>query len=157
MAFSKPPVGAAFTFDIGVRALEAQSRRVDAIDTKAAVVLAVDGVLAGFFLNRPVASPHPPIWLALLAGTALLVSAITAVLSLWTRKYSTAPQFAAITPMMDNEESYLKWRFLGNIEEAEVANDVKLRRKVRFLTYALSSLLVEIILIGGYLIVSLLK
>jgi len=59
--------------------------------------------------------------------------------------------------MMDNEESYLKWRFLGNIEEAEVANDVKLRRKVRFLTYALSSLLVEIILIGGYLIVSLLK
>lgn len=53
------PAGAEFAYEVGVRALESQSRRVDSLDTKAAVILAVDGVLAGLLFQVAERSNKP--------------------------------------------------------------------------------------------------
>jgi hypothetical protein len=44
------PPGASFAFDAGIRTLDEQLHRIDALDTKAGVLLAAAGVLSGFLL-----------------------------------------------------------------------------------------------------------
>lgn len=143
------PPGSSFAYDLGEKILASQSARVDAIDTKAAVVMGVAGVLAGFLLRGPFqAAPKAVI---LLASVSLLVS-----LSFWTGKYSKAPDFSAVTERIQGTESWIKWRFLPNVADAIKANDRKLQRKGLFLTVAISGLLVLVLNVGGYLLSTLL-
>lgn len=81
----------------------------------------------------------------------LLASFLTGLRAFWTRKYATAPQFDAVMAWMMRDETWLKWRFLGNIREAESENSKKLQRKVRWLWWAVSLLFADVCLTGGYL------
>jgi hypothetical protein len=51
-------------------------------------------------------------------------------------------------------ERWLRWRFLGNPQEALIENDHKLTREARFLTAALVSLFVAVALLSGYFVVA---
>lgn len=82
----------------------------------------------------------------------LLGSLLAGLRAFWTRKYATAPQLDAVTAWMTRDETWLKWRFLGNIKEAESENSKKLQRKVRWLGWSLGMLFVDICLSGGYLL-----
>lgn len=146
------PEGSSFAYEVGIRALDGQSKRIDAIDTKAAVILAVSGVFAGLLFG-PGRDTALPLVLTTLIVAFLLLSGILALLSFWTRKYRTAPEFTAVVGLMVRDEEWLQWRFLGNIEEAERVNGRKLKWKVRLLTAAMVALLFNIILVGGYLVV----
>jgi isoprenylcysteine carboxyl methyltransferase (ICMT) family protein YpbQ len=144
------PPGSGFAYDLGERILAAQSARADATDTKAAVVMAVVGVLAGFLFQGPFReAPRPVI---LMASVSVLFSMVTALGSFWTARYSRAPEFLAVTARAQNTESWLKWRFLPNLADAIAVNDRKLQVKVNYLRLAMVGLLVLILDIGGYLL-----
>jgi hypothetical protein len=148
------PEGAAHAYEVGVRSLEAQSRRVDSIDTKAAVILAVDGVLAGLLFDKGGYLGRAPKLLTSVVITLFLLSFLTALRALWTRKYATAPEFAAVMSFMVRDEQWLKWRFLSNIEKAEAENSEKLRHKVAWLKWSTWLLFVDVSLVGAYLLVA---
>ena len=87
-----------------------------------------------------------------LASVSLLVSLIMALLAFWTKQYSTAPDFAAVTARIQGTESWFKWRFLPNLADAINTNDRKLQQKSSFLKTALSGLCVLVLDVSGYLI-----
>lgn len=151
MANTGIPQGAAHAYEVGVHSLEAQARRIDSIDTKAAVVLAVDGVFAGLLFG-PGRLTEIPRAILLAVVVSLFVSAFLALLGFWTRKHRTAPEFSAMMRFMMRNEEWLKWRFLGNIEEAERKNAEKFKWKVRLVTGSMTALLVDIVLVAGYLV-----
>ena len=147
------PPGSGFAYDLGERILAAQSAQVDAIDTKAAVILAVDGVFAGFLLRSPF--HDAPRTAAFVATSSLIVSLISALLAFWTARYSTIPEFGPVADRVQGTEAWLKWRLLSNLAEAIQANEVKLKRKNRLLMTALSALFVLVLYAGGYLLYAL--
>jgi len=149
---AQEPSGTSFAFDMGLRTLDAQSRLVDAIDTKAAVVLGVDGVLAGLLLAASKFSG--PLLIKVSVLVALLSSLTLALLCFWTGRYSRAPELQAMLEKVSASESWLKWRFLRNVSQAIKKNDLKVRQKAGFLTAAITALFVLIWIIGPYLIYS---
>ncbi|HVL52064.1 MAG TPA: hypothetical protein VM754_11245 [Actinomycetota bacterium] len=150
MPESELPPGSGFAYDLGERILASQSARADAIDTKAAVVMAVVGVLAGFLFQSPFQGA--PRTVILVASFSVPVSLATALGSFWTARYSRAPEFTAVTARTQSPESWLKWRFLPNLADAIAVNDRKLELKVTYLRVAMVGLLVLILDIGGYLL-----
>jgi hypothetical protein len=150
MSYEQVPAGTDFAFDLGERILAKQSTRVDSLDTKAAVVMGVNGVLAGILpeqLFGPAAG-----WFSFVAGSSLFLSLVAALVSFWTGKYATAPEFGSILRRIEAPEVWLKWRFLPNLENAISTNHIKLERKAFLLTLSLTGLLVLITTVGGYLI-----
>jgi hypothetical protein len=147
------PPGSGFAYELGERILASQSAQFDAIDTKAAVVMAVDGVLAGFLLQSPFQGG--PTAGVIIASSSLFISLIAALLAFWTARYSTGPEFSAVTDRIQGTEAWIKWRFLSNLAEAIQANNEKLERKNRLLMAALSALFVLVLYVGGYLMYSL--
>jgi len=146
------PAGSDFAYEVGIRALEAQSRRVDSLDTKCGVILAVDGVLAGLLFGsyQDLDLVSKPI--AVSVTTLLLLSFLAALRAFSTREYAAAPKFQAVSAWIVRDEEWLKWRFLGNIQEAELENSKKLERKVRWLWWSVTLLFGDVCLTGGYLI-----
>jgi hypothetical protein len=143
------PPGTDFAYNLGEGILAWQSDRVDSLDTKAAVVMGVDGVLAGFlFRGSFEAGPN---LMSFLASASLLLSLVAALLSFWTGKYAAAPDFDAVLKRIEASEAWLKWRFLLNLENAISANHIKLERKAQLLSLALTGLLVLVSVVGGYL------
>lgn len=143
------PPGTSHAYRLGVRTLDRQYNRVDSLDTKAAVVMGVNGVLAGFILRSPL--PIPPIWLAAVAGVSLLASLAFALFSFSTGKYASAPAFDAVLARVEASDDWLQWRFLPNIENAIQTNHDKLEQKARFLAWSIGWLIVQIPTLGGYL------
>ncbi|CAN5856519.1 hypothetical protein BH23ACT12_BH23ACT12_04820 [soil metagenome] len=133
------PPGSAFAYDLGERILAAQSALVDAIDTKAAVVMGINGVLAGFLFRTPLQAA--PELVIVVAAASLLLSLTAALGSFWVGRFSKAPEFKAVTQRIQATEAWLKWRFLPNVAEAISTNDRKLKRKTGFLAASMTGCL----------------
>lgn len=148
------PPGSGFAFDLGERILASQASLVDAVDTKAAVVMGINGVLAGFLFRAPL--QEAPAAVVLLASVGLLASLSTALMAFWIGRFAKAPEFNAMVERIQAPEAWLKWRFLPNLATAIAANERKLERKTAYLTASISGLLVLVVDVGGYLMYTLL-
>ena len=146
------PSGAGFAFDLGRERLQQQLRRIDALDTKTGVLLAIDGVLAGLLFGREPQPPGAPRGLTATAAVALVVSLALSLIAFANRRYDTAPSASAVARFMSQDPEWLRWRFSGNVLAAIEVNDRKLTWKARLLTSALLSLIVSVTLLGGYFI-----
>lgn len=144
------PRGASFAYSVAQRGLDEQLGRIEALDAKAGIVIATNGVLAGLLFGRSSLLLAMPEFLAglisLLVGTSLLL----ALIAFATRKYLIAPQAEAVRELMGWGEDWLRWRFLGNLEEALRENNRRLARKTRWLSLALFSLMLAVIGLIGY-------
>lgn len=120
------PPGASFAYEVGTRIIDGQLRHSDALDTKAGIVLAVDGVLAGLlFGNTPYGGQL--VDLPVLAGAVgLLLSFLLGLLAFGTRRYRTAPALDVVVGRMARGEDWLKWRVLGNLLQAVTSTGVAL-------------------------------
>lgn len=146
------PPGAPFAFDMALRALDEQLGRIEALDTKAGVLVAADGVVAGFLLGRGSVLARAPLPLARAVIALLFLSMCSALLAFATRRWETAPAPEAMARWLGGgDEGWLRWRFLPNVLDALDDNRPQLRRKARLLALALATLLVTIALLGGYL------
>lgn len=139
------PRGAPFAYAVAERSLEEQLGRIEALDAKAGIVIATNGVLAGLLFGRSSLLLTMPEALAgvisLLVGTSLLL----ALIAFATRRYSIAPQAEAVRELMGWGEEWLRWRFLGNLEEALLENNRRLARKTRWLSLALFTLMLTVV------------
>lgn len=150
MPDSEIPAGAAFAYEVGQQTLASQSALVDALDTKAAVVLGANGLLAGILLNS--IRNAVPAGVLVVASCSLLLSLTLAVLCFLTARYHRAPEFSAVAERIGASDNWLRWRFLPNIQAAVQANQTKLRRKGRLLMLAITALFMLVVDLGGYLI-----
>jgi hypothetical protein len=146
------PSGAPFAFEIARRALDEQLERINALDTKAGVLIAADGVIMGLLAGERSVVTRAPSWTGIIVLATIGVSLILSLLAFTTRRYETAPRPEAVIRLMAAEPGWLRWRFLDNMREALRNNREKLRIKTRFLSASLTSLIAGSTLLGGYLI-----
>lgn len=98
-----PPLGTPFAYGESRRALQEQMHWIDALDTKAAVLLASAGVITGLVLSRGSPLSRAPRLIAAVVSVALLAALVSALLAFATRRFETAPDLKAIVAEVSNE------------------------------------------------------
>lgn len=152
MSDQRHPIGAGFAFDNAQSALDEQLERIEALGAKAGILLAADGVLAGLLFAADSVLLEAPRLIGVAVAIPLLLSFLLALLAFFTRKYETAPRREAVIGLMkQGDETWLKWRFLGNLVQALDINRSKLDSKGRHVSAAIALLFVVVALLGGYL------
>ena len=70
------PEGSGFAFEMSLRALDEQLRRIEALDSKAGILIAADGILAGLLLSGrgPLLQAPKPV---LFAAVAAVISSLS--------------------------------------------------------------------------------
>ena len=147
---SAVPDGAAFAYEVGVEAIREQLRRIEALDSKAGILIAADGVLAGLLFSGDSLIHQIPAFAAASGLIGVLVSLLLALISFTNREYRLAPSFAASVRLMAAPREWMEWRFLGNLEEAFQVNKRRLVRKAGFLTSSMIVLMTTLMVLGGY-------
>ena len=146
------PAGARFAYQVALRAIDEQLRRIEALDSKAGVLIAADGLVIGLLAGNRSMIVEGPVWVGFAVVAAVTASLILALLAFTTRRYDAAPNPDAAIRLMTADPEWLEWRFLGNLRDAIGANRGKLGTKTRLLSAALVGLLVGAALLGGYLL-----
>jgi hypothetical protein len=152
MVSRRSPLGADFAFNTGLRLLEEQERRTNALDSKAGVLLAAAGVLAGLVFRGDSSLREAPLPVSVLLTTLIVSTVALALIAFGNRRYETAPAPRAVTRMMTEDESWLRWRFLGNVLEAIDANERKLAWKAKTVTVSQVAFLASVLTLSGYFI-----
>ena len=152
MATSTVPRSAGFVFEIAGAALTEQLGRIDSLDSKAGILLAGDGILAGFVFGHQAFVASAPASVAIVAGFFLLVSLACTVIAFANRDYELAPTPEEAARFAGASEGWIQWHFIGNVLEAVATNGRTLARKARWLTWGQVSLLVSLAALGGYFI-----
>lgn len=144
------PEGSGFAYDVGVQAIREQLSRIEALDSKAGILIAADGVLAGLLFQGDSLLQRIPSAIAAIGLIGVLGSLLLALLSFLNREYRVAPSFPASMTLMAAPGEWLKWRFLGSLEEALQENNNRLAWKARLLTASMVTLLITLSLLGVY-------
>lgn len=150
MASQRIPEGASFAYDTCVSALDEQLRRIESLDTKAGVLIAATGLFAGIVFSRGSMVAGAPGWIEVASAASLMLALLLALLAFANRNYLRAPVPSSVIRLMARPDEWLKWRFLGNLEEAIAFNNRKLRAKARFANASLAALLASVTGLGGY-------
>ena len=149
------PQSASFAFDVAVRATAEQLARIDSLDSKAGILLAADGVLAGLIFAREGIAARAPIFLGLLAGVAVLLSLVCTLISFSNRKYVATPRPEVVAHLAASPEDRIKWRLISDLRAVDT-NGSKLEQKARWLTSGQAALHVTLVALGAYFIYELL-
>ncbi|MGH9197736.1 MAG: hypothetical protein ACRD1T_18585, partial [Acidimicrobiia bacterium] len=144
------PRGASFAYQVAERNLDEQLARIEALDAKAGILIAADGVLSGLLFSRSSVLFTMPRLVAAVAVTLVGASLFMALVAFANRRYEQGLQIRAVLGLMAFGEEWLKWRFLGNLELALEHNDIKLRWKVRWVSSALFALMAGVGILVGY-------
>jgi hypothetical protein len=125
------PRSASFAFDVAVRALAEQLARIDSLDSKAGILLAADGVLAGLIFAREGIVAQAPTWLALVLGAAVLCSLGCTLVAFANREYVLSPKPELIAELAAAPDDWVKWRVMGNVLRAVDTNRSRLKSRSR--------------------------
>lgn len=156
MVQRRVPEGASFAHEVSAGTITEQLGRIEALDSKAGILMATDGVLAGLLLGRGSLLLEAPRLLTAGAVGFVVASLILALLAFANRRYDAAPSAEGAVRLMAAPEEWLKWRFLGSMRDAIRVNRKNLLWKARLLTLALTSLIAAVGLLGAYFIYALL-
>lgn len=150
---SPTPPATDFAFDTAMRGLADQMRWIDALDTKAGVLMAADAVLAGVVLTRGSILLRAPVWLGVAVAVLLLSSLLLALLSFATRRFDLAPDIPVLVSAATVEsERSLRWAALPAVQEALAMNEPKIAQKANLLFYSGCTLMLAALFFGGYFI-----
>lgn len=125
------PRGAEFAFGAAAATLTSQAALVDALDAKVGILLAAEGVLAGFIFgsSRDVSSV-----ILILSLVSLLTSAAFAIASFWPRRFASVPDARTLGAIVAGNpglsEPELKWMFIRNAVEGIEDNRFVLHGKL---------------------------
>jgi hypothetical protein len=147
------PPGGDFVFEAAVRAFDDQMRWIDALDTKAGVLMAADAVLAGLVLTRGSTLLEAPPWVGVLVATLLFLSFVLALLSFGTRRFGIAPDIPGLADeALSSAPSSLRWEALSEILDALRMNEPKIGQKANLLFLSGIALMLAMASFGGYFI-----
>jgi hypothetical protein len=146
---SRTPRGATFAYETATSALGEQLRRIDALDSKAGLLLAAASVLAGLLWSDGPSRPESSVALSIVTILVTL-SLLAAVLALSSRKYLIAPRPEVVAELAAADADRIRWHLIGNVLEAVEVNRDRIQFKARLLTFGQVTLLVSILVLGGY-------
>jgi hypothetical protein len=149
---SLAPQGAAFLYDAAHKGLSEQWQWIDALDTKAGVVLAADGLLAGLLFTSDSFLWLAPTWTSVAITVLLLGSLTLALLAFATRRYETAPDVEDLVRFNHLSSDQIQWRALSDLLFALEVNESKMAQKSNLLFYSGLMLLVTVVLFGAYFV-----
>jgi hypothetical protein len=86
------PQSASSVFDVAVHSIAEQLARIDSLDSKAGILLAADGVLAGLIFVRGGVVASAPLGLALVVSVTILLSLLCTLVSFADREYLARPR-----------------------------------------------------------------
>lgn len=150
-ADAQVPAGSSFAYDTARSALADQISLISSHDAKAGQLLSVFGILSGLIFGVGPLKDAPPRFVVLTVGV-LLVSALLALIALHPGKWKTAPHVVKLAEVRKGSEDVLKEKFLGNVLEAFEINRRRLERKARFIQWSGIGLLLEVVLLGIFVI-----
>jgi hypothetical protein len=151
------PRSASLAFDIGLRAVGEQLARIDSLDSKAGILLAADGVIAGLIFVRGGLVATMPMAVALVISVSILLSLVCTLVSFADREYLAPPRPETVARLSAAPEDWIKWRLMGNVLRAVETNRGRLRSKARWLTLGQATLLVTLMSLGSYFIYELVR
>jgi hypothetical protein len=150
------PRGVGYAHDAALKAYDDQMKWIDALDGKAGILIAADGVIAGLIMIRESVLGRAPALLAIGVATLLLTSLVLAILAFSTRAYEIAPDIDSLLPQMSLlDDLSLKSIALKGFVTALDINESKVERKAALLFYSAITLLGAITLFGSYFVYSL--
>jgi hypothetical protein len=153
-----PPPQGDFVFDTAVRALDDQMRWIDALDVKAGVLMASDGVIAGLVLTRGSILLQAPLWVGVLVALLLFVSLVLALLSFSTRRFEIAPDIVSLATRSQTEtEASLRASAVPGIIDALQINESKVGQKANLLFMSGTGLMLSVAVFGGNFISQVLR
>lgn len=145
-----PPAGAGFAHDEAVKTLDLQMRWIDALDTKAGILMASGGLLAGLLLRSDSPMSRAPTWISVPVITLLLLSLASALLAFAARRFETPPSPESLVPSLAAGEAHLKWMMFPDLLEAISINERKLGNKAELLFFSGLALLLAVGAFGAY-------
>lgn len=147
------PQGVGYTHDAALKAYDDQMKWIDALDGKAGILMAADGVIAGLILTENSILAHSSRGFAITVTILLLASLVLAILAFSTRAYETAPDVDQLIPQMQHlDDQSLKWIALNGFVRALDVNEFTVERKAELLFYSALALLGTIVAFGGYFV-----
>ena len=152
MASQRVPRSASFAFDTATRSLDEQLHRVEALDSKAAALLAADLIVTGLILGGDRALGAVPSWIVAVSTIGILLLLVAVIRAFANQRYLVAPEPGVAAMLANAPEDWIRWRLMGNMLESIDTNTAKLQQKARWLTSSQIVLTVSIAPLGGYFV-----
>ena len=147
-----------FVYAEAAKALDQQMGWIDALDGKAGVLLATNGVLIGLVVSATDALADAGTVVAVALMALVLGSLVAAGVSFATRNYVVAPSLDDLVVLMDSDPSVnLRAVALPSILNALEVNEPKVNQKATWLSAAGALLLVAAILFVGQFVYSVVR
>lgn len=150
MAAAAVPPSATFAFEIATRSLVEQLHRVEALDSKAAALLAADLIVTGLILGGARALTDVPGWIIAVSTIGILLSLLAAIRAFANQRYLVAPEPGVVAVLANASEDWIRWRLMGNMLQSVQTNRSKLEQKARWLTWSQIVLVASIAPLAGY-------
>ena len=147
------PRGVSFVHEAASKAYEDQMKWIDALDGKAGILMAGDGVIAGLIMTQGSVLTKSPTTIAVIVTALLFASLGLALLAFGTRRYEVAPDIDQLLPQMPHlDDDALRWIALNGYVNALDVNESKIEQKADLTFYSGMCFLAAIVMFGGYFI-----
>jgi len=147
-----PVAGIRFIHDAALKSYDDQMRWIDALDTKAGILIAADGLLAGLLVTSDPRGSAAPRGLVLALSLIVMASLVTALIAFITRHYEVAPDIDRFSvPDIGHENQMVTIALEGYLNAIEI-NEKKVAEKATFLFWAGGTLLLAAVLATVYFV-----
>ena len=147
------PKGIEYAHEAASKAYDDQMQWIDALDTKAGILMAADGVIVSLVLTADSVLTRAPILVAVVITIALFISLVMALISFSTRAYETAPDIERLLQQMQHlDDGGLKWIALEGLSNALEVNESKVDRKSGYLFLSAMGLLLAILVFAFFFV-----
>jgi hypothetical protein len=145
--------GLGYVHDAARKAYEEQTRWIDALDTKAGILMAANGVIVGLVLSPRSVLTEAPKAVAVAIPALLFASLVFSLAAFATRQYEIAPDVSQIAVFMRNlDEANLRRVGLNSFLRALNVNELKVGQKARLLYCASLTLLAGVLVFASFFI-----
>ncbi len=150
------PRGIAYAHQAASKSYDDQMRWIDALDTKAGILMAADGAIVSLVVTGDSVLLIAPKLIQIAAPGLLFISLVFALLAFSTRRYEIAPDLEPLVRQMQHlDDDGLRWIALEGLVNAVEVNESKMNAKAEHLFFSAVALLMAILVLAGFFIYSL--
>lgn len=147
------PRGITYTHDAASKAYDDQMQWIDALDTKAGMLMAADGVIVSLVMTTESVLTRAPTIVGVTTAACLFLSLVLALLAFSTRRYEVAPDVDRLVQQMQHlDDSALRWIALEGLVNALEVNESKVDKKAGYLFLSAIGLLGAILVFAAFFI-----
>lgn len=147
------PRGIAYAHQAASKAYDDQMRWIDALDSKAGILMAADGVIVSLIVTSDSIFLSAPKLVGIGVAGFLFIALVFALLAFSTRRYEVAPDLEPLIRQMQHlEDDGLRWIALEGLANAVEVNESKVNAKAEHLFFSAVALLAAVLVLAAYFI-----